>query len=480
MRFSALWTGQCTVRSCRPCCFADPTIDTIKVETNKLGSLQGSVAEDTIAIADPHLDAWPGGEHDALQLLSRLDARLRQENLQFHDLPEVGDREFLLLLAELGFDSALERAKVRKAVRDFLALRCPADAKRSITTLSTFSAIDDEVASQLSSNFVPTPGAYYTGERVEYYSRRLRLWSPAEITAEARNGGQELVYSATVQPQNREFYDVSLAALRPPMIEGEPCEVLARGGWCEAVTSSGQMGSGTDISYRAVLLEGPGGELEVPAARLRRRFPPGSLVTVYRGPGVGWRDATVAAAPAGVLGATPEARQLSADRHCNGDPQHERPEWFTEVPVHLQAAVDERPLLVYSYLLRFRPEYLSQYALWAPVRREAVSTGCSNAERVIIKAEVSHCLPAGLTIRRKPCRQGEVLGLCRSKWENHLAVTQEPTAAAIGGGEIHSSANVVHSLQLGRGCVQESCRDLDSLGDMVRLLLSRAPFRSRD
>mmetsp|Transcript_116543 Transcript_116543/g.324804 ORF Transcript_116543/g.324804 Transcript_116543/m.324804 type:complete len:427 (-) Transcript_116543:274-1554(-) len=413
-----MWMGQCTTRTCRPCCFADPSTDTIKVEANKIGSQQGGTNDDALAIAEPPLNSWPcpvGEQLNPVKLLSRLHVRLMQEGLEFHDLPDVGDRDFLLLLAELGFESALERAKLRKAVRDLLALRCPSDTKRSITTLSTLSPIDDEAASQLSSEFVPFPGAYYTGEQVEYYSKRLRLWSPAEVTAEARSTGQDVVYSATVLPQNQEFYDVGLAALRPPFKEGEPCEVFVPGSqWLQAVTSSCQQGKGTEIFYRVMLLEGQGGAVEVPASRLRRRFPPGSLVTVYRGPGLGWNDAMVVSAPAeegaadvktaggevaeGALVATslrsdeaslaPRAisNAPSLFDHLSGaEPE---PEMFTEISLCLETGDTlDKLLLVPSYLLRFRPDYLSQYALWSLVRQEAVSAGRSDSQSVLMKPD---------------------------------------------------------------------------------------------
>jgi len=314
-----------------------------------------------------------------VQLVSHLHMRLQQEGLEFRDLPSPDDREFLQLLAELGFESALERAKLKRAVRDLLSLGCPSDAKRSCATLSTAASTEDELASEVSSEFVPALGAYYTGERVEYFSRHVRQWLPAEVVAEPRATGQRVVYSATPLPDGREHYDVGLCALRPPLREGEPCEVLQGQRWLEAVASSGQQGEGPGIRYRVALLGEEPAEALVPASRLRRRFPPGSLVSAYQGPGLGWADAMVVSS-CGREGAGGSPRALQGPGHGE--------EWAAEVLICMEAGgTIEQLLRVPSYLLRFRPEYLHQYVLWSSVRAEAACVGCADSRSVLTRQE---------------------------------------------------------------------------------------------
>lgn len=351
-----------------------------------------------LAADEPRIESWPSPvreQFSAIQLLSRLHTRLWQEGLEFRDMPDAADHEFGLLLTELGFESPLERAKLRKAVRDFIALRCPSDTKRSVGTLSTMASTDDDVASQVSSDFVPALGAYYTGEKAEYFSKRLCSWMPAEVMTEPRATGNEVVYSATVLPHRQEHYDVGLAALRLPLRAGEPCEVLSQDfRWIPAVTSSGQQITQSAISYRVSLLEGRMDEIQIPASQVRRRFPQGSLVSVYQGPGLGWTNAMVVSGGAGV---SPErAADCSPNEVCAPTPHllprpgvnALDPEWRTDVLICIEAGdAIEQILHVSPHLLRFRSEYVHQYALWGPMREEAASGGRRENQSVLMKQE---------------------------------------------------------------------------------------------
>lgn len=53
--------------------------------------------------------------HDWLEVLN---ARLSEEGLVLEDLPDADEPDFLLVLADLGFDNALHRTKLRKVVRE--------------------------------------------------------------------------------------------------------------------------------------------------------------------------------------------------------------------------------------------------------------------------------------------------------------------------------------------------------------------------
>lgn len=403
-----MWVS-CTARNCRPCCSADPTTDTIKVEESSICHSPGasrakSICEGhtfevgALAAEEPSTESWPSPvreQFSAIQLLSRLRTRLWQEGLDVCDMPDATDRDFGLLLTELGFESALERAKLRKAVRDFMALRCPSDTKRSVGTLSTMASTDYDIASQVSSDFVPALGAYYTGEKAEYFSKHLCSWMPAEVMTESRATGHEVVYSATVLPHRQEHYDVGLAALRLPLRAGEPCEVLSQDfRWIPAVASSGQQITQSAISYRVSLLEGQMDEIQIPASQVRRRFPPGSLVSVYQRPGLGWTNAMVVS---GGAGTSPErAADCSPNEVCASTPhllpQPEvdalDPERQNDVLICTEAGdAIEQLLHVSPHVLRFRHEYVHQYALWGPLREEAASSGRRENQSVLMKQE---------------------------------------------------------------------------------------------
>jgi len=417
-----LWAGQCAVRSCQPCCHGDPNADTIRVEEGKITCVDGSKSRQKADFwnVDGPLQKQQGEscteQFSAIQLLSRLHTRLWKEGLEFRDMPDINDCEFALLLTELGFDSALERAKLRKAVRDLLALRCPSDTKRSVGTLSTMASIDDEIASQVSSDFVPALGAYYTGEPVEFFSKRLRVWLPAEVTAEPRASGQDVVYSATVLPQRQEHYDVGLPTLRPPLLEGEPCEVFSHDSrWLQAVTCSSQQNTDSAISYRVTLLDGHARETQVAAERVRRRFPQGSLVSVYQGPGLGWTDAMVVSVDVQDPLAAAQTTPVPSTVAVQGSPERSRASRGSSTPVSLTPqrlqpqqpelnALDpemrpdvlictetgdtiEQLLHVPAHLLRFRPEYIHQYALWSPMRAEAASAVRRDGHSMLMQPE---------------------------------------------------------------------------------------------
>lgn len=368
-------------------------------------------------LQQPRGEACHGEQFSAIQLLSRLHTRLWKEGLEFRDMPDVNDCEFALLLTELGFESALERAKLRKAVRDLLALRCPSDTKRSVGTLSTMASTDDDITSQVSSDFVPALGAYYTGEPVEFFSKRLRTWLPAEVTAEPRASGQDVVYSATVLPQRQEHYDVGLPTLRPPLLEGEPCEVLSpESRWLQAITCSSQQNTDSAISYRVTLLESQARETQVTAERLRRRFPQGSLVSVYQGPGLGWTDAMVVSVDAqdplaaaqmtpvpnavapqgspersrGSRGSSPRSVSLTPQQLQTPQPEPNAldPEWRPDVLICTEAGdTIEQLLHVPAHMLRFRPEYIHQYALWSPMRAEAANAVRPDGHSMLMQPE---------------------------------------------------------------------------------------------
>mmetsp|Transcript_7217 Transcript_7217/g.15726 ORF Transcript_7217/g.15726 Transcript_7217/m.15726 type:complete len:1139 (-) Transcript_7217:190-3606(-) len=152
---------------------------------------------------------------------------------------------------------------------------------------------------------------YKQGAHVEYFSKTTQRWLPAvvesafvidrpsEQAASAASGVGRVVYDVRVgQEQLR--HEVSLDMLRFPFSVKEPVDAFseASGKWISVVISGAIMSS-TSAGYQVRVPNGPEA-LSMPAVLLRRRFPAGSRIQLYRGLQRGWVSATVhAAASAG-------------------------------------------------------------------------------------------------------------------------------------------------------------------------------------
>jgi len=197
-----------------------------------------------------------------------------------------------------------------------------------------------------------TFAAYTSGDRVEYYSASRCAWlaGTIEVVAEgdSRNGcdGCPAMYTYHFIPgaKGRPRYNVPLSQLRLPLEEGEPVDVLSldgSGAWLKAWIACDQPCGTTTHGY-PVELEGSPEELEhIPAVRLRRRFPAGSGMDVYRGAALGWASARV--------------HTQAGDAVPIADVQ-----LWTMVPIVGIEADDtvETPEMVESYLLRTWPSSL--------------------------------------------------------------------------------------------------------------------------
>jgi len=141
---------------------------------------------------------------------------------------------------------------------------------------------------------VPLP-AYVDGQIVEYYSNTNHQWTAGTVNVDVTTGNVLLNvrvgHGAQVRPA------VPLNCLRP-LFQGEALvEVFGhRNGEVQcfpAVVTPGQARAATLTGYQ-VQVDGTGEVLSnIPAARLRSRFPASSKVEVYRGQVVGWREARV-------------------------------------------------------------------------------------------------------------------------------------------------------------------------------------------
>jgi len=137
--------------------------------------------------------------------------------------------------------------------------------------------------------------AYEEGDLVEYYSATLARWVQAVIHPE-RVGDGDVNYNLTLSFGRQTRSNVPLESLRLPFKDCESIEMFSMrdgGTWLPAVVC-GQLGStNTTLGYTVKLCSGFGTIDRVPALRLRRRFEPGDVVSVYRGPALGWMSTKV-------------------------------------------------------------------------------------------------------------------------------------------------------------------------------------------
>lgn len=140
--------------------------------------------------------------------------------------------------------------------------------------------------------------AYAEGESVEYFSATHARWVPAVIHPELVCDGV-VAYNLTLSYGRQTRANVPLESLRLPLNNGELIEIYSMrncGTWLPAVVC-GQLGNKSTTLGYTVQLHGSAGRIErVPAVRLRRRFEPGDVVSVYKGPSSGWVSTKVHAA----------------------------------------------------------------------------------------------------------------------------------------------------------------------------------------
>lgn len=143
--------------------------------------------------------------------------------------------------------------------------------------------------------------------RIEYYSSTNADWICATLSSnvvherkDASSSLQGRLAYKVFLPRDQEREDVPVDCFRRPFSEGEPVEIFSNrlsGVWIPGSIVGKQSPGATTIGYR-VKVEGDGEDEgmildHVPPRRLRRWFPPGCLVYVYRGPQHGWQEAVV-------------------------------------------------------------------------------------------------------------------------------------------------------------------------------------------
>lgn len=287
---------------------------------------------------------------------------------------------------------------------------------------------------------------YQDGERVEYFSKTHQCWLPGEVKLSLyqTDTGALAKYDVHIGRGNQWRSDVAIDAIRLPLMQADPVEIFSkRGGgkWVPAAICGVQVSGATSLGYRVQLdesVEGfdnlrssptsptnapppplesrdswmlssdqllrisgvvptaaesnapapevePGGQIlqKVPAIRLRRLFPEGCPVEVYRGPPRGWVPAIVSSrrgaetrypeplsqfSPGNADGAAAARRQSAATAASSSSypsasqtQQLMRP--WVMVPIQEDSPSDlfddDGPVdLVASYLLRLRTLYV--------------------------------------------------------------------------------------------------------------------------
>lgn len=147
---------------------------------------------------------------------------------------------------------------------------------------------------------LPFP-AYDDGQQIAYFSRTHQQWMCGTIESEvcSNNVGSprlRVSNNVTISQGGQFRADVGLDALRAPFRPGELVEVFSgrRDGIRLAARISAEQRPAPSVVGYQVQVDGSGEVFtNVPPLRLKRRFPRGQLVEVYRGPELGWQSGQV-------------------------------------------------------------------------------------------------------------------------------------------------------------------------------------------
>lgn len=133
--------------------------------------------------------------------------------------------------------------------------------------------------------------AFQDGEQVEFYSRTHGLWLHAAVGTEICSQSGAPQYNVTLRGSKQRRRGVGLELLRMPLQIGECCEVFSiRDEWWslgKVVGSSNGVVPGYEVLFSDLDGHGPMVSM-VSAAVVRRVFPVGSRLLVYKGVVRGW------------------------------------------------------------------------------------------------------------------------------------------------------------------------------------------------
>lgn len=240
----------------------------------------------------------------------------------------------------------------------------------------------------------------HTGDGVEYFSDRHKTWLAASVRVKMKPGSSDapeaqydLKLGLTAQPR----LAVPLSSMRPPLRRGEPCFFFVDDKWLPAIVTAKDAKSSI-IGYTIHIVDH---KLDVPciqANRLKRRYPSGSRVEIYRGLDEGWLPAVVQAELRPDDGEDVATREPTATMGAAGSKAihqqgivfnlgkqhrlgyHEAPRYsdgrdvhyWSTVVVHqeAQAPAEER---VQSHLVRFQESYMEELINKMPASKEPIA-----------------------------------------------------------------------------------------------------------
>jgi hypothetical protein len=146
--------------------------------------------------------------------------------------------------------------------------------------------------------------AYEDDDRVEFFSNTHNAWVPAKVDARVVDGTAThepiVVYDVIIATGRGGSHptrqDVPLDRLRLPFSHGDLVELYSKrdgGTWLAGMVIGAQGITATRTGYSVHLDESNEVFDDVPAIRLRRRYPADQDILVYRGPREGWHKARV-------------------------------------------------------------------------------------------------------------------------------------------------------------------------------------------
>jgi len=181
---------------------------------------------------------------------------------------------------------------------------------------------DDDTDSDDSNDIAPAGAAptgnfkpvclFEDGEKLEYFSHTHKRWVTAKIQIEIKDGDDdedlEPIVMYNVLLAGVTHLNVQLDMLRKPFVHDELVELFSKrdgGQWLPGIIKGTQTAGATMTGYQVQRLDDDSLDIfqEIPAIRLRRRFPPDLPINVYRGPRDGWHKLFVHhSAPADGIG----------------------------------------------------------------------------------------------------------------------------------------------------------------------------------
>jgi hypothetical protein len=245
---------------------------------------------------------------------------------------------------------------------------------------SRVTPLDEEAEAEREREIINSLTYFPDGADIEYYSTSNGNWLPGSVVLSLKNkyGNPKLQYDIIFPRSNKNREDVPVDCLRKRFAQAELVEVYSKrneGEWLPACINGQPAAWAVTLGYR-VQVEEAGIVLEnVQPWRLRRRFPAGCGVDVFR-EGRGWDRAVVhsladSAQAAGHPMALKPVPKLSSTSPCGPhdmEANNHVPTWapWTYIPVFEEAAGEEGNTSVEAD----EPEWIPSYNVRRPLQND--------------------------------------------------------------------------------------------------------------